>query len=628
MTKRKAISTIVGHGVNGTVTFTQATDKAPVVVEGTISGLKIGEVFGLHVHEFGNLSEHGMSAGGHFNPKNVAHGSRTDEIRHLGDLGNIYSDAFGVAKIGFVDDRVSLFGPDAILGRSLIVSKNRDDLGRGEGEATLLSKVTGNSGGFHAGGAILASNAPRRGFSAGGGLLTEQYERVFVEENEGQMELTRLHAHFPDGGPGPITYTLQSGDQSTFSVDPISGKVLLLRALDAESEPGQLPPVHRLKVGTAEQHKPDQFVMEPGLAHSCEMTIHVVDINDWIPNFAQEKYEFKIAESATSGTIVGQVVAFDQDLTAPNNKIRYELLEQQQQSAAERRRQRNPFQIDTESGQIVVSDAEQLAHLAGQTVHLVAKAVDGGLEGTEQNGTAQVEIVVTEEMARTTMSAPAVTTTVATTTKKFGDEDDEASPTAAASPLAPSVKSRTTGSASEISAPIWTVHAPPLPPATIAAVQTASPQIQFVAHMFNASVAEGKRPPVLQTLEVHNKPRDTRFTICAIREGNVKGAFSVTPNLRGDCEVRTQMQLDRESVANYRMNVSIQNGVQTDSAIVAVSVLDINDNKPKFVDATTASSSSAASSFDTSFAVLSLETEANAQFFSLTVLIALHGLIS
>uniref|UniRef100_A0A914I3I7 Cadherin domain-containing protein n=1 Tax=Globodera rostochiensis TaxID=31243 RepID=A0A914I3I7_GLORO len=440
--------------------------------------------------------------------------------------------------------------------------------------------------------------------------------KVFVEENEGQMELTRLHAHFPDGGPGPITYTLQSGDQSTFSVDPISGKVLLLRALDAESEPGQLPPVHRLKVGTAEQQKTDQFVTEPGLAHSCEMTIHVVDINDWIPNFAQEKYEFKIAESATSGTIVGQVVAFDQDLTAPNNKIRYELLEQQQ-TVAERRRQRNPFQIDTESGQIVVSDAEQLAHLAGQTVHLVAKAVDGGLEGTEQNGTAQVEIVVTEEMARSTM-----TTTMATTTK-FMDEDDEAlPPPAAASSLAPSMKSRTTGSASETTAPIRPVQPPPLPPAAAiaaaAAVQTA-PQIQFVAHMFNATVAEGKRPPVLiQTLEVHNKPRDTRFTICAIREGNVKGAFSVTPNSRGDCEVRTQMQLDRESVANYRMNVSIQNGVQTDSAIVAVSVLDINDNKPKFVDATTASSSFAASTFDTSFAVLPLETEANAQFFSLT----------
>ncbi|KAL3109629.1 hypothetical protein niasHT_018827 [Heterodera trifolii] len=480
--------------------------------------------------------------------------------------------------------------------------------------------------------------------------------KVFVEENEGQMELTRLHAHYPDGGPGPITYTLLTGDQSIFSVDPISGKVMLLRALDAESEQNQQPPVYRLKVGTAEQENTQQFVMESGLAHSCEMIVHVVDTNDWIPNFAQEKYEFKIAaEAVTNGTIVGQVVAFDQDLTSPNNKIRYELAQLESPSVVADQWHRL-FQINTETGQIIMANARQLANLARaerqqkqqqKRLHFVAKAIDGGLEGTEQKGTTQVDIVV--ELGEE--EAQSATTTVGTRTATGGnivddaneeeDQDEETAPTAesmmASSPVPLALSPDSSQKASKIvttaspaafpppaeAAVLPPSHSPPIP--SPAATTTAAP-MQFVARTFSATVAEGQRPPVLvKTLAVDNKPRDTRFTICAIREGNSKGPFSVTPNARGDCELRTQMQLDRESVDSFRLNVSIQNGVQMDSAIVTVSVLDANDNKPKFVfdegeDGTTAAMplSSASGALAVSFAVLPSETEANEPFFALT----------
>ncbi|KAL3092239.1 hypothetical protein niasHT_022202 [Heterodera trifolii] len=482
--------------------------------------------------------------------------------------------------------------------------------------------------------------------------------KVFVEENEGQMELTRLHAHYPDGGPGPITYTLRTGDQSIFSVDPISGKVMLLRALDAESEQNQQPPVYRLKVGTAEQEKTEQFVMEPGLAHSCEMIVHVVDTNDWIPNFAQEKYEFKIAaEAVTNGTIVGQVVAFDQDLTSPNNKIRYELSQLESASIVADQWHRL-FQINTETGQIIVANARQLANLARaerqqkqqqKRLHFVAKAIDGGLEGTEQKGTAQVDIVVElgeeeAQSATTTMGTRIATggNIVDDGNEEEEDQDEATAPTAetmmASSPIPSALSPDNSQKASKTVTTVSTAASPPLaeaaavlppshsPPMPSPAATTATVPMQFVARTFSATVAEGQRPPVLvKALAVDNKPRDTRFTICAIREGNSKGPFSVTPNARGDCELRTQMQLDRESVDSFRLNVSIQNGVQMDSAIVTVSVLDANDNKPKFVvdegeDGTTAAMplSSAGGVLAVLFAVLPSETEANEPFFALT----------
>ena len=40
--------------------------------------------------------------------------------------------------------------------------------------------------------------------------------KLFVEENEEHMELTRLQARWPDDGPGVIEYLLLAGDQSLF----------------------------------------------------------------------------------------------------------------------------------------------------------------------------------------------------------------------------------------------------------------------------------------------------------------------------------------------------------------------------------------------------------------------------
>ena len=116
-----------GNSAEGTVIFTQ-TDEG-VRVEASISGLDANSLHGFHIHEYGDCrASDGTSAGGHFDPEDMEHGGPDDEIRHVGDLGNLESDADGNATADYVDSRLQLSGMMSILGRGLIVHAEEDDL--------------------------------------------------------------------------------------------------------------------------------------------------------------------------------------------------------------------------------------------------------------------------------------------------------------------------------------------------------------------------------------------------------------------------------------------------------------------------------------------------------------------
>ncbi|CAJ0600533.1 unnamed protein product [Cylicocyclus nassatus] len=123
-----------------------------VIIAGTIYGLSPGP-HGFHVHEVGNLGNGCLAAGPHFNPTNATHGARQDEIRHVGDLGNVVAQNSGVAAFWLRDSVITLTGPNSIVGRSLVIHEGEDDLGRGSHPD---SKATGNAGGRFGCGIIVA----------------------------------------------------------------------------------------------------------------------------------------------------------------------------------------------------------------------------------------------------------------------------------------------------------------------------------------------------------------------------------------------------------------------------------------------------------------------------------------
>jgi superoxide dismutase, Cu-Zn family len=127
-TGTKAIAALYptkGSKVQGLVSFSKASDGMHIEV--SLQGLSPGP-HGFHIHEFGDCTSlDANSAGGHFNPTNMPHGSPTAERRHAGDLGNVEADAGGNVKFKLVTSALSLDGPSSILGRGVIVHAQADD---------------------------------------------------------------------------------------------------------------------------------------------------------------------------------------------------------------------------------------------------------------------------------------------------------------------------------------------------------------------------------------------------------------------------------------------------------------------------------------------------------------------
>ena len=150
-----------GNKANGIVVFAQAGPNAPTSVIYDISGLTTG-LHGFHIHEKSDFSGGCKTAGGHWNPHGKNHGDLADAPEcHAGDLGNIVAGPDGRAAGVLVSPLLSLSGDLSIVGRSVMVHADPDDLGKGDcsepGVNGKTSHTTGNAGARVACGAIVLS---------------------------------------------------------------------------------------------------------------------------------------------------------------------------------------------------------------------------------------------------------------------------------------------------------------------------------------------------------------------------------------------------------------------------------------------------------------------------------------
>ncbi|XP_006138225.1 extracellular superoxide dismutase [Cu-Zn] [Pelodiscus sinensis] len=90
----------------------------------------------IHIHELGDLSKGCDSAAGHYNPFKVNH------PHHPGDFGNFLSKGGKIRKYKG-NLLATLFGPYSIIGRSIVIHEQEDDMGKGGNKASLEN---GNAG--------------------------------------------------------------------------------------------------------------------------------------------------------------------------------------------------------------------------------------------------------------------------------------------------------------------------------------------------------------------------------------------------------------------------------------------------------------------------------------------------
>ena len=137
---KQAIATIgpaSGSNVTGMAVFTQNGDQVTVTID--IQNASPG-LHGVHIHENGDCSSpDGKSAGGHWNPTDVAHGKWGEGEFHLGDIGNITVGEDGTGSIELTTDLWEIgTGSDIdVVGTGIIVHADADD---------FISQPSGNAG--------------------------------------------------------------------------------------------------------------------------------------------------------------------------------------------------------------------------------------------------------------------------------------------------------------------------------------------------------------------------------------------------------------------------------------------------------------------------------------------------
>lgn len=124
----------------GNVLFEETTDGLLIKIK--IKGITPG-LHGFHIHKSGDLRKGCKSCCDHFNPKDKTHGGPNDKERHYGDLGNVNANSKGIVNTTIKDHLLKLRGKHSIIGRSVVIHADPDDLGKGNNSESLK---TGNSG--------------------------------------------------------------------------------------------------------------------------------------------------------------------------------------------------------------------------------------------------------------------------------------------------------------------------------------------------------------------------------------------------------------------------------------------------------------------------------------------------
>ncbi|XP_038648329.1 protocadherin Fat 4 isoform X1 [Scyliorhinus canicula] len=132
---------------------------------------------------------------------------------------------------------------------------------------------------------------------------------VIIEENIGDgFRIIQLSATDADEGPNAlVTYTIISGADNSFRIDPESGDLLATKRLDRER-----------------RSKYSLLVRADDGLQSSDMRINITvsDINDHTPKFSRDVYSFDIPEDAAPGSIVAATLASDAD-SGTNGEITY-----------------------------------------------------------------------------------------------------------------------------------------------------------------------------------------------------------------------------------------------------------------------------------------------------------------
>lgn len=137
-----------GNTATGTVKFTPVGSDIQLTV--TIANATPSAQHGFHIHQNAACGADGMEAGGHWDPTTMMHGAWTGSAHHLGDIGNISTDASGSGSAELTASvwSIGTGASNDVVNHAVILHANADD---------FVTQPTGNAGGRIACGVIQVS---------------------------------------------------------------------------------------------------------------------------------------------------------------------------------------------------------------------------------------------------------------------------------------------------------------------------------------------------------------------------------------------------------------------------------------------------------------------------------------
>ncbi|XP_052266459.1 cadherin-23-like isoform X2 [Dreissena polymorpha] len=300
-----------------------------------------------------------------------------------------------VFNVNATSGRVTLTGQlnREVVDRYLLTAEAKDGGG-------LITFVTLNV-------TVLDVNDVRPSFTRDEYYVTVPEDRT--EFLRGDLVVKAIDDDEPNSPNSRVHYRIKSasaGLAGKFAVDNTSGLVTMVARIDYESLPvsvaGRAGPV------LVEIEAYDLGV--PSLATSINITVEVEDVNDNAPTFNKTFYSASVSEMALAGTSVIQVFASDSDRTPPNNQFLYRI-----DSGAS-----DKFRINFQTGEITVEVGARLDYESVPKYVLNITATDRG--AVPQEGLCVVEISILDENDEAPVFIPtSVTTAVSENTLPGGE---------------------------------------------------------------------------------------------------------------------------------------------------------------------------------------------------------------
>ncbi|XP_062429972.1 protocadherin Fat 4 [Rhea pennata] len=406
-----------------------------------------------------------------------------------------------------------------------------------------------------------------------------------VEENIGDgskiMQLTAMDAD--EGANALVTYTIISGADDSFHIDPESGDLIATKRLDRER-----------------RSKYSLLVRADDGLQSSDMRINITvsDVNDHIPKFSKPVYSFDIPEDATPGSLVAAILATDDD-SGINGEITYTVSEDDEDGM---------FFLNPVTG--VFNLTRVLDYEVQQYYILTVRAEDGGGQFTtirvyfnilDINDNAPVFNMTSYSTSLMENLAPgSAILNFSVTDADDGSNSQLSFSIASGDSLGQfsidrngvlSIKRPLDRESQSFYSLVVQVHDMAAPPASR---YTSTAQVSIILLDVNDSPPSFISPKLTYIPE--NTPIDTIvFKAQATDPDSGPNSYIEYSLLRPlgnkfsigtiDGEVRLIGELDREAVSNYTLTVVATDKGQpslSSSTDVVVIVLDINDNNPLF----------------------------------------------